>query len=209
MKFYCRLLEEKDNLNTLYDIYSEPKTAYYVVEDEEGNIVSGLGVYKIEGNNNRCELKDYFIIDSFCDTKVIEDLVNVCIKFSKKYYNSVCIKVFNDDIILMKALTTKKFKLTSEKVDNLDVLENQKLYLLKYKTVGWKNEIFDYVIGEIVAIIILVVLGLIVSLFLPDKCVELLDFEWLMVIGGFVFIIFPCLIYTLICTGFKRKDKKK
>ena len=104
-------------------------------EDEEGNIVSGLGVYKIEGNVNRCELKDYFIIDSFCDAEAIKDLVNTCITFSKKYYNSICIKVTDDDLILMNVLINKKFKLLNEEIDSLELLENQKLYLLKYKII--------------------------------------------------------------------------
>lgn len=209
MKFYCRLLEEKDNLNTLYDIYSEPKTAYYVVEDEEGNIVSGLGVYKIEGNVNRCELKDYFIIDSFCDAEAIKDLVNTCITFSKKYYNSICIKVTDDDLILMNVLINKKFKLLNEEIDSLELLENQKLYLLKYKTVGWVSEAFDKFIGGIIVFVLLLGLGMLVSLFLPDKCVEQLDGEGLMALGGFVFIVLPCLIYALIRMVFERKDKKK
>ncbi|MBE6130667.1 MAG: hypothetical protein E7183_03020 [Erysipelotrichaceae bacterium] len=209
MNYFVRPIDEKDNLNEIFDVYCEPKTAYYVVEDKDGNIIAGLGVYKIEGNENTCELKDYFIVDSFRDLKIIEDLVNMCILFSKKYYNSICIKVSDDDIILMNVLINKKFKFVNEKIDNLDVLDNQKLYLLKYKTIGWKKEVFCELIGVMFAFILFMGLGLIVSLFLPDKCQEKLDFEWMMVLGGFVFIMLPCLLFVLIRMVFERKDKKK
>jgi len=109
----------------------------------------------------------------------------------------------------MNVLINKKFKFVNEKIDNLDVLDNQKLYLLKYKTIGWKKEVFCELIGVMFAFILFMGLGLIVSLFLPDKCQEKLDFEWMMVLGGFVFIMLPCLLFVLIRMVFERKDKKK
>ena len=91
----------------------------------------------------------------------------------------------------------------------LPIIFNQKLYLLKYKTVGWVSEVFDEFIGGIIVFVLLLGLGMLVSLFLPDKCVEQLDGEGLMALGGFVFIVLPCLIYALIRMVFERKDKKK
>lgn len=209
MNYFVRPIVEKDNLNNLLDDYFEPKNSYYVAEDKEGNIVAGLGVHKIDGNENTCELKDFFVVDSFSDSKAIKDLINMCITFSKKYYNSICIKVTDDDIILMNVLINKKFKLLNEEIDSLELLENQKLYLLKYKTVGWVSEVFDEFIGGIIVFVLLLGLGMLVSLFLPEKCVEQLDGEGLMALGGFVFIVLPCLIYALIRMVFERKDKKK
>lgn len=231
MKFLIRLIEEKDNhvlemmihnaisqfddeiknnsLNKISDVYSEPKTAYYVAEDDEGNIVAGLGVYKIEGNENTCELKDLVIKDSFIDSNCIDDLIIMCIAFSKKYYNSICIKINDDYKLIENILIEKKFKQYEEPICGIEILENQKFYLLKFKTVGWASEVFGELFGQIIAAILMFLSGCLMYIILPKDCRDNIDLEWLMVLGTLLVISVPLLIGCIIGLIFKRKDKKK
>ena len=87
----CRLADE--NLDKLSLIYSEPKTAYYVAVDENENIVGGCGVGKIEGVENTCELQKMFCIKSVRETAVVKLLLDACLSFAKKYYNSVYLEI--------------------------------------------------------------------------------------------------------------------
>ena len=120
MMFKIRLIEEKDNLEIekiirdclieyganhegtawadeylcrLSFVYSEPKTAYYVAVDENENIVGGCGIGKLEEVENTCELQKMFCSKSVRETVVVKLLLDACLSFAKKYYNSVYLEI--------------------------------------------------------------------------------------------------------------------
>lgn len=234
MMFKIRLIEEKDNLEIekiirdclieyginhegtawtdenlcrLSFVYSEPKTAYYVAVDENENIVGGCGVGKIEGVENTCELQKMYCIKSVRETAVLKQLLDACLSFAKKYYNSVYLEILEnmDD---EKAFFEKNgFKKTNERLGDAGN-NNNASYLLKFKTVGFLEEFFGEFFGELIGIIICLVAGILICSLFPKKCQEELDIEGIIGIGGGVLLIFGLLLGAIVYLFKRRKDKK-
>lgn len=228
MKYNVRLIEEKDNpiiekiicefliecgidsdknLCRLSSVYSEPKTAYYVVEDSEGNIVGGCGISKIEGIENTCELNNMYCIESVRGTGVADKLLKCCLDFAKKYYNSVYLETLFNMERAMKFYEKHGFKKTTERLGNTKQYNCDVMYLLKFKTIGWKEEFIGELFGEIFVAVIFIGFGVLATLILPDNCVKELDADSLMLIGAGVFfgILIPLIIIVRLI--FKRKEK--
>ena len=215
-KFKCRLIEEKDiieieefykltgddfNFSNLINRYSEPKTAYFIAEDENGNIVAGCGIGPHENSVNMCELQMMWVLEKVRCTKVCDALIKTCFDFAKKYYNSV---------YLENSCIVKNNREFYEFYGFKKIEENEQVfYLLKFKTVSTASEVFTEIFGELLGFIVLLGLGLLALPLLPDNCVEQLDIEGLMAVGGLLFIVLPCVLISLIALLFKRKDKKK
>lgn len=235
MKFIIRLIEEKDNqvikkvlnecldefadyyettdselesLDKLSFIYNEPKTAYFIAEDEEGNIVGGCGISKIEGVENTCEFKLMFVDSSVRQSNAIEDLFSMCFSFAKKYYNSVYVEIPTNIEKATIFYENHGFKRIDEPIGDKEVKNNTVSYLLKFKTVSKFWEVMGELLLELLGVGLTFGCGLIAMLILPKDCVEELDAEALMMVGGLV-LLFPCLLIGLIILLFKRKDRKK
>ena len=234
MVFKIRLIEEKDNLEIekiirdclieygvnhegtawpdeflcrLSFVYSEPKTAYYVAVDENENIVGGCGVGKIEGVENTCELQKMYCIKSVRNTTVLKQLLDACLSFAKKYYNSVYLEIleYRDD---EKEFFEKNgFKKTNERLGDTGN-NNNASYLLKFKTVGFLEEFFGEFFVELIGIIICLVAGIFICSLFPKKCQEELDIEGIIGIGGGGLLIFGLLLGAIVYLFKSRKDKK-
>ena len=233
MMFKIRLVEEKDNLeiekiirdylieyganyegfifadedlDKLSLIYSKPKTAYYVAVDEDGNIVGGCGVGKIEGVENTCELQKMFCIKSVRETSVVKLLLDACLSFAKKYYNSVYLEILENMDDEKEFFEKNRFKKTNERLGNKGHCNYCVPYLLRFKTAHFLEELFGELFGELLAGVILIGLGALAYVILPDKITKNVDFEILMLIGAIIMIGVPILIGLVI--EFIRKRKK-
>ena len=232
MMFKIRLIEEKDNLEIekiirdclieygvnhedtawadeflcrLSFVYSEPKTAYYVAVDENENIVGGCGVGKIEGVENTCELQKMYCIKSVRNTTVLKQLLDACLSFAKKYYNSVYLEILENMDDEREFFEKNGFKKTNERLCDIGN-NNNASYLLKFKTPHFLEEFFGELFGELLAGVILIGLGALAYVILPDKLTKNIDFEILMLIGAIIMIGVLILIGLVI--EFIRKRKK-
>ena len=186
MMFKIRLIEEKDNLEIekiirdclieyginhegtawadeflcrLSFVCSEPKTAYYVAVDENENIVGGCGVGKIEGVENTCELQKMYCIKSVRNTTVLKQLLDACLSFAKKYYNSVYLEILENNDDEKEFFEKNGFKKTNERLGDTRN-NNNASYLLKFKTVHFLEEFFGEFFVELIGIIICLVAGI-------------------------------------------------
>ena len=234
MMFKIRLIEEKDNLEIekiirdclieyginhegtawtdenlcrLSFVYSEPKTAYYVAVDENENIVGGCGVGKIEGVENTCELQKMYCIKSVRETAVLKQLLDACLSFAKKYYNSVYLEILENRDDEKEFFEKNGFKKTNERLGDTGN-NNNASYLLKFKTVGFLEEFFGEFFVELIGIIICFVAGIFICSLFPKKCQEELDIEGIIGIGGGGLLIFGLLLGAIVYLFKRRKDKK-
>ena len=200
----CRLADE--NLDKLSLIYSEPKTAYYVAVDEDGNIVGGCGVGKIEGVENTCELQKMFCIKSVRETAVVKLLLDACLSFAKKYYNSVYLEIPQNLDREITFFEKNGFKKTNERLGDTRN-NNNASYLLKFKTVVFLEEFFGEFFVELIGIIICLVAGILICSLFPKKCQEELDIEGIIGIGGGGLLIFGLLLGAIVYLFKRGKDK--
>ena len=187
-------------------VYSEPKTAYYVAVDENENIVGGCGVGKIEGVENTCELQKMYCIKSVRNTTVLKQLLDACLSFAKKYYNSVYLEILENNDDEKEFFEKNGFKKTNERLGDTRN-NNNASYLLKFKTVHFLEEFFGEFFVELIGIIICLVAGILICSLFPKKCQEELDIEGIIGIGGGGLLILGLLLGAIVYLFKRRKDK--
>ncbi|CDL86474.1 GNAT family N-acetyltransferase [Xenorhabdus cabanillasii] len=71
-------------LDTLYEVYSQPRSAYWVVE-MEGKIVGGGGIAPLAGgDNDTCELQKMYLSSELRGKGVAKQIVKQSLEFGKE-----------------------------------------------------------------------------------------------------------------------------
>ncbi|MDP5000655.1 MAG: GNAT family N-acetyltransferase [Flavobacterium sp.] len=77
-------------LDTLYEVYQESRSVYYVVENE-GKVVGGCGVAPLEnGDATVCELQKMYFAPEIRGTGYAEKIIEMCLEFAKTEGFEIC-----------------------------------------------------------------------------------------------------------------------
>lgn len=77
-------------LDTLYEVYQEPRAIYYVVE-LEGKVVGGCGVAPLENADiSVCELQKMYFAPEIRGTGFAEKIIEKCLEFAKTNDFELC-----------------------------------------------------------------------------------------------------------------------
>lgn len=129
MKYNIREIEEKDNkavenvirtcliefganhegtawadpdLGNFSGIYNKEGYKYWVIEDNEGNIVGGAGIGKLTGTEEVCELQKMYCLPEARGTGISHKLMKIAIQYAKKYYKRCYIETLSNMIAANK-----------------------------------------------------------------------------------------------------------
>lgn len=113
MNYFIRRIEQKDNtqveniirtcliefggnhegtawadpdLGRFSEIYNSEGNCYWVAEGEAGNVVAGVGIGKLEGLPDVCELQKMYCLPEARGCGVAHRLMNIALKYAKLYY---------------------------------------------------------------------------------------------------------------------------
>ena len=77
-------------LDTLYEVYQEPRSIYYVVEND-GKVVGGCGVAPLEnGDASVCELQKMYFAPEIRGIGYAEKIIEKCLEFAKTQGFELC-----------------------------------------------------------------------------------------------------------------------
>ena len=77
-------------LDTLYEVYQEPRSIYYIVENE-GKVVGGCGIASLEnGDASVCELQKMYFAPEIRGTGYAEKIIEKCLEFAQKQGFEIC-----------------------------------------------------------------------------------------------------------------------
>ena len=77
-------------LDTLYEVYQQPRSIYYVVE-KYGKVVGGCGVAPLEnGDASVCELQKMYFAPEIRGTGFAEKIIEKCLEFAKTQEFEIC-----------------------------------------------------------------------------------------------------------------------
>lgn len=86
------------NLNKFSEVYNKEGNKYWVAEDENGEIVGGVGIGKLDGIDNVCELQKMYCLQKARGTGVSHKLMNTALEYAKKYYTKCYIETLDNMI---------------------------------------------------------------------------------------------------------------
>ena len=80
------------DLDKFSQVYSGDKVAYWVVEDDQGNIVGGVGIGDLVGEPGTCELQKMYLLPEVRGAGIAQELMEIALDFAKDHYKACYIE---------------------------------------------------------------------------------------------------------------------
>ena len=90
------------NLGRLSEIYNTEGNKYWVAIDENSRMVGGVGIGKIEGVENVCELQKMYCIPEVRGTGVSHKLMDIALEYAQKYYGRCYLETLENMVAAQK-----------------------------------------------------------------------------------------------------------
>ena len=108
------------NLGRFSEIYRDELNKYWVAENEEGVVVAGVGIGKLDGVDGICELQKMYCIKEARGTGVAQNLINIALEYAKKYYKKCYLETLDNMIEAQKFYEKNGFERTYEQIVKTD-----------------------------------------------------------------------------------------
>lgn len=89
-------------LGELSKEYSGEGIHYWVIENESGDISGGIGIGKIEGHSDVCELQKLYCLPELRGTGAAQELMDTALEFARQHYSKCYIETFDNTIAAQK-----------------------------------------------------------------------------------------------------------
>lgn len=104
------------NLGNFSEIYNDEYNKYWVALDEEGKVIAGVGIGKLDGADGVCELQKMYCLKSARGTGVAYKLMDIALDYAKKYYDKVYLETLENMTRAQRFYEKYGFKRTYEPV---------------------------------------------------------------------------------------------
>lgn len=74
------------NLGRFSEIYNTEGNKYWVIVDESERVVGGVGIGKLEGIEDVCELQKMYCLPEVRGTGISHRLIEIALDYAKRYY---------------------------------------------------------------------------------------------------------------------------
>lgn len=68
------------------EIYNTEGNKYWIIEDENGTILGGVGIGNLEGTDKICELQKMYCLPQIRGTGLSHKLMDIALNYAKQYY---------------------------------------------------------------------------------------------------------------------------
>lgn len=90
------------NLGRFYEIYNSTGNKYWVAENEEGKIIAGVGIGKLEGIDDVCELQKMYCLPETRGTGVSHKLMDIALEYARKFYSRCYLETLENMVAAQK-----------------------------------------------------------------------------------------------------------
>ena len=90
------------NLGRFSEIYNTEGNKYWVAIDEKDKIVGGVGIGRLDGIDDVCELQKMYCLPEARGTGIAHQLIEIALKYGAKYYNKCYLETLENMIAAQK-----------------------------------------------------------------------------------------------------------
>ena len=90
------------NLGRFSEIYNTEGNKYWVAVDENSKIVGGVGIGKLDGIDDVCELQKMYCLPNARGTGLSHELMNIALEYAKKYYSRCYLETLKNMVAAQK-----------------------------------------------------------------------------------------------------------
>jgi len=84
------------------EIYNTEGNRYWIAEDENGKIVGGVGIGRLEGADRLCELQKMYCLPEARGTGIAHELLEIALDYAKQYYSRCYLETCDNMIAAQK-----------------------------------------------------------------------------------------------------------
>ena len=121
-------------LGRLSEEYSGEGIRYWVLEDEEGAVSGGIGIGRIDGNSEVCELQKLYLLPGLRGTGAAQALMDTALGFAKQHYSKCYIETFDNTIAAQRLYERNGFIRTDIRYGSTGHFACNVLYLKDLET---------------------------------------------------------------------------
>ena len=120
-------------LERFSEVYVLENNAYWVAENDEGQVVAGVGIGPIEGVQDVCELQKMYCLKDYRGTGIAGKLLEIALEFARGKYKSCYLETM-DNMDRAKAFYEKHgFSWTPETIGSTGHSGCQSHYIIKFE----------------------------------------------------------------------------
>ncbi len=90
------------NLCRFSEIYNSDGNKYWVAENEEGKIIGGVGIGKLEGIEGVCELQKMYCLAETRGTGVSHKLMDIALEYASNFYSRCYLETLENMVAAQK-----------------------------------------------------------------------------------------------------------
>lgn len=90
------------DLGRFSEIYNKEGYKYWIVENKEGHILGGVGIGKLDGTEDICELQKMYCLPVARGTGIAHKLINIALDYAIKYYKKCYIETLSNMVAANK-----------------------------------------------------------------------------------------------------------
>lgn len=90
------------NLCRFSEIYNSDGNKYWVAENEEGRIIGGVGIGKLEGVDDVCELQKMYCLAEARGTGISHKLMNIALEYASKFFSRCYLETLENMVAAQK-----------------------------------------------------------------------------------------------------------
>ena len=98
------------DLGRFSKVYNGDGNKYWVAEDKLGAIVGGVGIGKLNGVEDVCELQKMYCLPIARGTGIAQKLMDIALEYAKKYYSRCYLETLDNMIAAQKFYEKNGFK---------------------------------------------------------------------------------------------------
>lgn len=116
-------------LGRFSEIYNTEGNKYWIIEDENGIILGGVGIGNLEGTDKICELQKMYCLPEIRGTGLAHKLIKIALDYAKKYYKKCYLETLPNMIAAQKFYEKHGFIRIYEPVIKTDHFACDVLYI--------------------------------------------------------------------------------
>ena len=90
------------DLGRFSEIYNTDGNKYWVAVTENGKIVGGVGIGRLDGTEDVCELQKMYCLPKIRGTGVSHELMDIALKYAGKYYKRCYLETLENMVAAQK-----------------------------------------------------------------------------------------------------------
>ena len=103
-------------LERFSEVYVCDNNAYWVAENDEGEVVAGVGIGPMDGVEGVCELQKMYCLASYRGTGIADKLITIALDFATKLYDKCYLETLDNMHRAMRFYERHGFVATKETI---------------------------------------------------------------------------------------------